>query len=126
MNNITPFVILSAARPQFDRTVNAYRHGALRARLAVFDTFDAVGYWRGERELSLLVSNPGQRHTKALADVAFLDFGQDAILSVDANGCARLIYADGREESAGQWREVRDATGCDCYTEIDGRYYVAA
>ena len=130
MNTETPFLILSAERADLDPEVNAERTSNLRAQLAARDLAytEVTGSYKGHTEASFLVlleSGDGGYPFDLLLSLA-RRYGQESVLSVDANRRATLhTLASGighTDTALGQWAPIsaERAEHLDSWTR-DGR-----
>jgi hypothetical protein len=131
MDTITPFVIMSFDRPDMsDAELESRRSFGVRQLCArKLDPIPCRGVYMGQSEQAYIVPVMGGNEV-IIGEVSALAtaYGQDCVLAVDANGRCELIYPDGKREHIGQWAErsahaVRDMIA---YTELNGRYFVAA
>lgn len=133
----TPFVLLSAERPNWSDEVNKGRTEFLRhqliARKAEFLRVD--GNYKGRAEASFLVLTPNGTDDAQFTNAVQLArrYGQESILYVASDRSAYLIeiagpeFPQGREVTyVGNWSEIADGAKeqLDAYTESpDGRIW---
>lgn len=136
MNTQTPFFILSADRVEYGEDINADRRNMLERQLTARDVeFHQVqGSYNGLREVSYVVFGHDSRTESVVFQLA-RRYGQDSVLSVDANRLAILIYLHPgmggpdvrRTEVIGQWRTLSTGEPLpQSYTTVNGASYTTA
>lgn len=135
MNIQTPFIILSASRAELTPELNSERSELLARQLAARDlSFKRVdGVYKGSREISFLVLTPDDNAQAACYRLA-RRYGQESVLSVDANRYAALVFltpdmggADVASVSGvGYWRSAAaaEAEALDNYTRDGADFYI--
>lgn len=125
----TPYVLISADVHEITGIAADMRRTWFERKLTQlgFSFRKVSGAYHGVNEVSylVLVESDGQYASLfRLADA----FGQEAIITVDANGYAALFAADGNHiQELGEFLEVTayQAVAEGNYTYVDGRYYAA-
>lgn len=136
MNAQTPFVILSAERPEWDTSINAQRSDLLRRQLEVqgHSPVPVNGHYKGTAEQSWLVFLDDDSYGAKLDHIIKLArrYGQESILYVDSSRQAELLYVGTDDnklvygQSVGQWKRLNEVANEDSYSEIEGAYYATA
>lgn len=121
-----PFIVVSAGRAGDSEQVAWARHEALRTLVEECGAIkDAVGWWMGVAERSLLVFNMDAQWLEDVESLAFNVFDQDAVLWVDANRYTTMHHTGGRTVKGGRWHEVTvDEARGQAHTYVDNRYFV--
>lgn len=130
MNNLEPFVIISAEKAELGPADNAARSANLAAYLRHRRVAMTLvnGAYKGHRESGFLVLLPDGDSGPVYSDIirAARVLDQDAVLYVDSRREAYLDDARGQQVRIGSWREVTtDGPLPESYTEKGGRYYAA-
>jgi hypothetical protein len=109
----TPFLILSAERPDWLRDSNKVRTDTLRGQLEARELAfrEVEGCYDGKCEASFLVLAPTAELGKEYRLVLQLArrYGQEAVLLVDANRMAHLVRIHGNHEHVellGHWEQI--------------------
>lgn len=136
----TPFVIFSAELASWSPAVNASRTEFLKRQLEArgLDFAPVLGSYKGVKEHSFIVLAPESSSAFDQCVSIARHWGQESILSVDANRHATLVYlsatgAEGspiaRLESIGTFRAVSstEAAQLDGWTQDEhGAFYAVA
>jgi len=131
MNVNVPFFIFSAEKPEYDGSVNTQRTDFCRRHLEHNDIgyTPVLGVWYGHDESATIAWAYDIDHTRDVVERLARRYGQTAILEVDANRHACLIYIEsGVIEEIGPWHEISASTAATLpsYTITpDGRCWTA-
>jgi hypothetical protein len=123
--NNTPFVIISAKGAKNKDDTDLY---GLLDRIG-FNPNRVTGAYKGISEQKYLVYVPAlhiDRHLKELIRIG-QEFNQEALLFVDNERSAELIFTDGGAPyKLGHWKEIGADIPIeqDSYTEYNGKYYI--
>ncbi len=129
MKASTPFMVLSADKPELEMTSfeRCSRRTWFEHKLAQLGySFKKVaGSHQGKPEISFIVLADNDEELPALYRLAAA-FDQDSVMYVDANGYAALFDSDGQYlANLGRFVEVTEdaAQNLDSYTFAGGKYY---
>ena len=124
------FVILSGELLDKTESENRRRTSNLFTTIGELFTGRAkpvIGYFKGTQEMSVLVKIQNQDELKVLKNLAFSNFGQDAVLHSDSQGNVWRVKYNGNEKLLGNFKEVDVdfllKNNIENYTEIDGKYF---
>jgi len=129
-------VIASAFRADADLRTNHTNHKRALSLLASngLSAHEAIGSWKEEgqevaaQELSLVISASWD-NLQGLRALFLEGFKQDAILIINEmeGRLASLAFNDGTSMDLGAFQEIpeAEALASECYTFMDGSYYVA-
>lgn len=83
---------------------------------------EAIGYYKGVREIRFIVPAKYESMVQALA----ADYNQESYLYLDSNNLATLHEPSGKLiQVLGRMSEVKNVDGLDAYTTVSGRHFVA-
>jgi len=87
---------------------------------------EALGVYKGSKEVSLVVLVENQLEIDTLKDFAFKNFDQESVLYQDSNQEAYLLYNNGKTEQLVILEEVLQevALKSDSYTIMNDKYYM--
>lgn len=126
MNVRNKFIILSAFRTEADAVTNYHKHAVTAATLANygFGFKQVEGVYKGSKELSYVVVYYTPEQRQFLIDMAN-SLEQEAVLDVDSQRDAVLVYANGDMQPVGRFASVGEAKALtlDGYTRDGEDFY---
>lgn len=134
MNISTPFIVISAERPDWSDEINKWRSDSMLRQLAALPnlTKESIiplrGKYDGIEERSFLVFLPSGENHPHFYDLIRLArrWGQESVLYVDANSQASFIRpgaAGNKWVPAGRWESSDGRPVSDYSQTSDGRYW---
>lgn len=125
MRNVVIFSVFRNVGESIDLKTNKIEHDRVLALLNEFGAQQALGYYKGNMELSIVLPlNPlNLVMAKNFAD----KYNQESILVVDELSNASLLYQSNKRLPLGKMKAIGDheANRLESYTWFKGEYFVA-